>query len=305
MTVELVMVPQACVAGRVLDIGGAPVASFECSVRRVSAPQPNGMRFYEDTNISQTFATQADGAFELCGLNSGSYVVVAKAEGYAPTLSDVFSLVDGQNRVQIDVRLGMGGSIKGRVIGPGGTPLAGATVSTHSDTFEEDAIDSFFENLMPTNVTEKKVRTNANGEFELTLLTPETYQVRVLHRDFTDGKVRGVNVRQGGPTDLGTITMQVGGTVRGTVYDQAGQAAARAFVYLESYQGEKTYSARADANGNYLFSHVRPGQYMLSATGVSTEGPQAINAIIDQRSSQMEITVGDGGEVVKDMRIGG
>jgi hypothetical protein len=159
---------------------------------------------------------------------------------------------------------------------------------------------------MPTNVTEKKVRTNANGEFELTLLTPETYQVRVLHRDFTDGKLRGVNVRQGGPTDLGTIIMQVGGTVRGTVYSQqAGQTAARAFVYLEAYQGEKTYSARADASGNYLFSHVRPGQYTLSATGVSTEGPQAINAIIDQRASQIEINVTDGSEVVKDMKIGG
>jgi len=231
--------------------------------------------------------------------------VVAKAEGFAPTLSDVFNLTEGQPRVQIDVRLALGGSIKGRVIDPAGTPLAGATVSTHSDTFEEDAIDSFFENLVPTNVTERKVRTDANGEFEITLLTPETYQVRVLHRDYTDGKVRSVNVVQGVPTDLGVFKMQVGGTVRGTVFNQAGEATPRAFVHLEAYQGEKTYSTRADANGNYVITHVRPGQYTLSATGVATEGPQALGAIIDQRASMMEITVTDGTEVVRELKIGG
>ena len=200
--------------------------------------------------------------------------------------------------------MNLGGTITGSVAGPDGLPVAGALVSTHDDSFDDDALDPFFENLVPTNVTERKTRTNSEGKFELKLLTPETYQVRVAHHNFTDKSVRGISLK-GGTVDVGQIKLQIGGSLHGTVYNQAGAVAARAFVHLESFEGQKTYTDRADDKGNYHFNHVRPGQYTLSATGVSPNGPDAINAIIDQRNSQVTINVIDGREILRDLHIGG
>jgi protocatechuate 3,4-dioxygenase beta subunit len=280
MTVEIAMIKQACVTGRVLAVDGSPVRSFEASLRRVSEPRPNGEVYYEDIGVHVNFTSQADGEYELCGLNPGTFVVVARAPNYAPTPSEVIKVVEGQSNTQVDIRMNMGGTITGSVVGPDGLPVAGAQVSTHDDSFE-DALDSFFENLVPTNVTERKTRTNSEGKFVLKLLTPETYQVRVAHHNFTDKSLHG------------------------TVYNQSGAAAARAFVHLESYDGQKTYTDRADDKGNYRFENVRPGQYTLSATGVSPNGPDAINAIIDQRNSQVTVNVADGREIPRDLHIGG
>jgi hypothetical protein len=303
MTVEIAMIKQACVTGRVLAVDGSPVRSFEASLRRVSEPRPNGEVYYEDIGVHVNFTSQADGEYELCGLNPGTFVVVARAPNYAPTPSEVIKVVEGQSNTQVDIRMNMGGTITGSVVGPDGLPVAGAQVSTHDDSFE-DALDSFFENLVPTNVTERKTRTNSEGKFVLKLLTPETYQVRVAHHNFTDKSVRGIAVKSG-TVDVGQIKLQVGGSLHGTVYNQSGAAAARAFVHLESYDGQKTYTDRADDKGNYRFENVRPGQYTLSATGVSPNGPDAINAIIDQRNSQVTVNVADGREIPRDLHIGG
>ena len=304
MSVEIAMIKQACVIGRVLAADGSPVRSFEASLRRVSEPRPNGQVYYEDIGLRLNFTNQTNGEYELCGLNPGSFVVVARAPGFAPTPSDVVKVVDGQSTTQVDIRVNQGGSITGIVVGPDGLPVAGALVSTHDDSFDGDALDPFFENLVPTNVTERKTRTNSEGRFQLKLLTPETYQVRVTHHNFTDQHKRGI-VLKSGTVDVGQVKLQVGGSLQGTVYNQSGAAAARAFVHLESFEGQKTYTDRADDKGNYHFKNVRPGQYTLSATGVSPNGADAINAIIDQRNSQVTVNVVNGREIPRDLHIGG
>jgi protocatechuate 3,4-dioxygenase beta subunit len=306
MDVQIDMMAQARVEGRVVEAAsGNPIQNFTCSVRRVAPQQAGGIAASEETGIQENFSGRTDGTFTLSGLDPGTYVIRASAPDAAPTLSETFSVVENQSVANILVRVTRGGSIKGRVVGPDGNGIAGAMVSTHDDQFDEDPMESIFGGLVPTNVTERKTRTDSQGKFEIRFLTPEKYQIRVQHPNYTREKMRALVVVEGQPTDVGAIALKVGGTIKGTVYDAAGKALPRGFVHLESEEGDLVYDVRTDSDGRYVFVHVRPGNYTLSATGQSADGASAFAAITDQRVSQVQITVNDAGEITRDLSLGG
>jgi carboxypeptidase family protein len=307
LTVQIDMLAQACVEGRVIQAGnGNPVPSFSITVRRVSQPQGQGTaKVYEDTGVVEVVNDSADGTFRLCGLDPGTYALMASSATAAPTLSDTFQVIENQRVTNLVVRLSAGGSIKGRVVGPDGAPVRGAVVSSHDDTFDEDPMESFFGGLVPSNVTQRKARTDSQGNFELRLLTPETYQIRITHPSYTREKMRKLQVIENTPTDVGTIQLRTGGTVSGTVIGSGGTKLARAFVHLESDMGDLVYDTRTDAEGRYSLQHVSPGTYTLSATGQNPGGGDAFQGIVDQRTSAVKINVIDGQPVTRDLSLGG
>src|SRR6185436_12915503 len=138
MAVQIDMLAQARVEGRVLDAAsGNPVQNFTCSVRRVAPPQAGGLSVSEDTGIQETFSGRTDGSFALSGLDPGTYAIKASSGDSAPTMSDIFSVVENQSVANIVVRLTHGGSITGRILGPDGAPIVGAVISSHDDQFDE------------------------------------------------------------------------------------------------------------------------------------------------------------------------
>ena len=307
MAVVIDMLAQACVSGRVIEAAsGKPVDTFTVSVRRVAPKQQQGFNLAsEETGIKESFMGSADGSFTLCGLDPGTYALMASSNNSAPTLSDSFSIVAEQRSVSVEVRLSSGGTIKGRIVGPTGAGIGGAVVTTHDDTFDEDTSDPMFADLMPTNITSRRVVSNGEGYFELRALTPEKYQIRIAHPKFAQGKKRDIQVVEGQSTDVGSIPLQVGGTVKGTVFGQGGVPLQRGFVHLEAEMSDLVYDTRTDAEGRYSFFHVRPGNYTLSATGKSTSSSNAFETITDVRSSQVQITVTESGETPRDLSLSG
>ena len=83
-------------------------------------------------------------------------------------------------------------------------------------------MDPFFEGIVTSAATEKKVKSGAEGYFEIKLLNPGDYRLQVSHSSFTDSEVWNLSVAEGKPVDAGTITLAVGGMIRGRVYDPAG-----------------------------------------------------------------------------------
>jgi hypothetical protein len=106
MSVVIDMRAQACVNGRVIvHKTGLPVSNFTVSVRRVAPKQQPGFNLAsEETGLAETFANTADGTFQLCGLDPGTYALMASSTNSAPTLSDSFSVVADQRSVSIEVR---------------------------------------------------------------------------------------------------------------------------------------------------------------------------------------------------------
>jgi len=307
MAVVIDMLAQACVNGRVVEAAsGKPVDAFTVSVRRVAPKQQQGFNLAsEETGLKESFAGAADGSFTLCGLDPGTYALMASSNNSAPTLSDSFTIVAEQRSVSIEVRLSTGGTIKGRIVGPNGAGIGGAVVQTHDDQFDEDTSAPLFADLVPTNITSRRVVTNGEGYFELRALTPEKYQIRVSHPKFAQGKKRDIQVVEAQPTDVGSIAMMVGGTVKGTVFGQGGVPLQRGFVHLEAEMSDLVYDTRTDSEGRYVFTHVRPGNFTLSATGKATSSNNAFEGIMDMRSSQVQITVTEGGETPRDLSLSG
>lgn len=303
LNVELSMVPQARVSGQVVDNAtGQPIERFQCVVQ--SSDETGAV--FESTGVKGAF-NDPGGAFELVGLDPGTYVVLAKAAGYAPSNSKPFTVTATHTTLSgVAVRLSKGASLVGRVLDPEGQPVRGARVETFDNDHVDNLFNSMLANLLSGNATKRKARTDAEGNFELELLTPEIYQVHVVHPDYTKTVLRDLDVNEGQVRTIPTITLKVGGTIRGTLRDAAGNVLARGQVVLQSEDGITTYQGRTDTAGRYEFRHVSPGAYKLSATRVAPgSGKDVFTAIVDQKNSEVAINVFDGSEVTRDLTLGG
>ena len=80
--------------------------------------------------------------------------------------------------------------------------------------------------------------------------------------------------------DVGSITLQAGGVVKGTLFDGSGATVPRGMVRLLRADHDETFTSevRPDAQGNYASEHVKPGPYRLSAT----RGNDAATARLEQ-----------------------
>lgn len=299
----LQLTPQASVSGRVVSKKtGEPLVTFTCVLRTA----------YENTDVTSPTEVRADfrnplGEFNLTNVPPGSYVVEASAQGFAASSSPRFTVSQGQVISGITVEATKGGSITGRIVGSNGQPLKGALVSTHDNTYTDDAFTRALGDLFPTNASSKKVRTNAKGNFKLSGLTPTNYQLRIQATGHSREVKKDVLVLEDRDTDLGALQLTSGGAVGGLVVDQAGQPIVGARVTLKSdgrpasfFEARETKSSSA---GRYSFPNVPAGSYKIMAMR-SDPGDDVFGGLVDQQRSEQRVSVREGQEANIDMRIG-
>jgi protocatechuate 3,4-dioxygenase beta subunit len=290
--VEVRVVPQVTVAGSVVDQSGKPVRDFTCKLQYAE----EGSAVFEDAGVQGDFRGRDDGSFELSGINPGSYVVHVDAGGFAPGISRPFvASTEGERVAGLVIHVSAGASMRGRVVDAEGKPVAGALVSTHGNEHAETIYQDALGNLLASNATKRKARSNAEGVFELNRLAPETYQIHVAHARFPKLIRRGVTVGESQELDLGDLKLTPGGSVRGTVRDAAGSIQGGAQVILRSPDGE-SYSTRCSGKGIYEFDLVRTGPYEISATGGSGK---------PGKSAVVPIQVSEGKQITQDLQLGG
>ncbi len=299
--VEIQMVVQCSVAGVAVDSSGNPIKGFKASLQYVDETGT----IFEEAGVTGSFQND-DGSFELIGVDPGLYVVQVQAKGYAKGNSQPFRVTaEDQLKSGVSVRLGKGGSFAGVVLDASGSPVKGARVSTQDNSYVDNLFNDMFKDIIVPTVTLRRTRTDAKGQFELDLLSPGTYQVHVEHEDFTRFIVKDKQLGEGQQVDLGALSLTAGGTIRGTVLDAAGKVMPRSQVILRGDDGVTSYMEHTDANGRYEFTHVKPGAYKLSATRRSpSAGGDVFTAVVDQRNSEVAISVFDGAEVARDLNLG-
>jgi len=308
VNVQVEMIKQACVSGKVLDENGKPVTDFTAVVLRASAPtdDPQQSPIYENTEVKEAIEASPDGSYTLCGLNPGTFVLKIKSKSLAPSLSQPFTVADGQVLPDVTVRLSQGGSLKGRLVDASGAGVAGARLETLDDEHGDSNLDAFLGGLVDTSTTQRRGKSDSEGYFELKLLNPGRYRLKVEHPQFTTEVVRGLNVTQGTASDVGALTLKAGGLVKGTVYDAAGVPVGRGSIRLLRTDHDETFSyqTRSDAQGNYVIEHVKAGSYKLSAMRGSGGEGDAFATLIDQQSSEVLVSVVDGTTVTRELRLG-
>jgi hypothetical protein len=164
--------------------------------------------------------------------------------------------------------------------------------------------DPFVRDLIASRVTERKVRSNAEGMFELKLLNPGRYRLQIEHPGYTSEWAQNLVVVEGQVADAGSIGLHGGGTVRGKVLDGAGKGLPRAVVRM--FSGDDQYQARTDQEGRYVIEHVKPGLYRLSAQRSSGApgGGDPFDDIVEQQNSEQQVQVIEGQVVDRDLQLG-
>ncbi len=124
--VDLQMVSGARITGRVVDEEGEPVENAEVAAktREIWGTPIVSLREAE---------TDPEGRFDLPAVAPGDVWITVEREGYLEYRSpSSFSVANGEEREQ-DIELSSGGSLRGFVAFPDGTPAAGAKVEIEID----------------------------------------------------------------------------------------------------------------------------------------------------------------------------
>ncbi|MFT6831720.1 MAG: protocatechuate 3,4-dioxygenase beta subunit [Planctomycetota bacterium] len=109
-----------------------------------------------------TVRTAADGTYSIPFLTPATYQIVVRHRDYAQDIVKDLSVTEGQVSRVADCTLPLGARIAGTVIGPGGNPLAGATVK-----------------MFPTTQNAKTytAQTNKNGEYRIKNIRQGSYKI--------------------------------------------------------------------------------------------------------------------------------
>jgi protocatechuate 3,4-dioxygenase beta subunit len=298
--VEILLFVQASVMGRVVDAEtGKPVKDFSCRVRLL---HPEDIT-WGSVVAKQTFHDRSNGTFTLAGIpqplqEGQQYVVEALATGYASSFSKPFQVTQGVETQNVEVQLTRGGTIKGRVVDTyAGRGVADAVVKTNENNYVDEDLMQLFNAMAQTASTRASARTGANGEFELTLLTPGRYQVVVDVPGFCKFVQNEVSVLDGAATDLGDLRLVKGAIVEGVVYDPEGTVVPGAAVTLQPSDGVDMWSGRngrTDANGHFVLRNTKSGAYKVYAMRPPRIGANPFEGAVDMSHSSKDIEVLDG-----------
>jgi hypothetical protein len=188
-----------------------------------------------------------------------------------------------------------------------GAPIAGASVSTHENNWIDSEFTRLLSGTMPMPLTLKTVKTGEDGTFQVPLMTPGSYQVRIKHSEYNLQIRNDIRITEGGQLKMDPVLMTRGALVRGTVFGANGQQARGMSVMLRPTNGDpgRTMSTRSDANGHFMLKNVAPGVYKLCATRPAGEpGGSPFDAILDMRNSEVDMTLADGQEYTQDLYMG-
>lgn len=294
--VTFVGVREAEVRGQVFEHAtGRPLANFGVRIRSA----------YAGNEVSQAIpgtsqaVTNANGEYVIAGVQQSgdaTYFVEAWAQGYAPARSREFAVEADRDVTGIDVRLGHGGKLRGRVVDADGAPLAGALVAPRESQWMPNnpfsATLGAVESIGP-DVAE--ARTDAQGAFVLDNLSPQLYQLSISALGFASSTRPDVVVTLDQETDLGEVKLLRGAHLQGTLLDD-GKPLAGGWIELASVDAEdsRVYRVKTGPLGAYDITNVVPGNYRLIG---SAPGGVAANPFADMdsaRSFEQQVTVVDG-----------
>lgn len=159
----------ATIRGRVRTEGGTPVAGARVSLGRMG----EGVR---DPGAAATAASGPDGGFAFADVEPGDYCVLASAKGLGRGSFPLVTVAaDATAEVVIVLRGGV--AIEGRVLGTGGEPIAGATVTTDLATPVIDLMSDLAETY-PEFTEIVSVESGPDGAFRFPDLPRGRYALR-------------------------------------------------------------------------------------------------------------------------------
>ncbi len=238
----------------------------------------------------KTTRTGKDGLFLLGGLAEGVEYTVAVDPPEGATWEGTAKPGD-----RLEVRLAVPGEISGRGVvgGEEGGPATPLVVRYRRLGREEERLPPGFPAVATSRwLDERRTFREEDGSFRLEDLAPGTYRLVLEHPRALPRTLEKVEVAPGEAVDLGTVTLDPGIKLSGTVVDAAtGEPVAGAVVEpaasdpfaamakrMDAADGEPGTGARTDAKGRFTLGGLRPGRVVLEvrAEGYATARAETV-----------------------------
>jgi|ADurb_Met_03_Slu_FD_contig_61_261117_length_4432_multi_4_in_0_out_0_4 uncharacterized GH25 family protein len=256
---EIVMEVGSKISGEVVNEAGQRLEGAQ--VKAVRAGDPDTHDFLGGGSTK----TDAQGRFQVQGLGSGSYEIVAQLNDYIDGRSEPLDMVEGASRSGVKVKLVAARSVSGTVTDMQRRPVAGARVT---------AIDTSMGARKESNVTDEQGRfTVGNLGVAPVELQAEAdgYGKQTLHDVAPGGS--GVEIR----------LLALGG-VKGNVIDTDGNPVKAFSARAEPIDVDAGYETPraafktfSGAEGGFEIPNLPPGSYTINVQSPGYRGTQAAN----------------------------
>ena len=296
--VNLRLEKQGGILVTVVDKKGKPVKSYRMEVKRWFDDATGGSY---GRGMPAIEVRSPDGQKEVGGLEAGDWAVQVTSPKFAKTYSNKFTVAEGpQQGQEIKVVMNEGGTIEGYVYDEVGKPVAGATIETLDNSFQDNPLMALFGALMQVKNSQVTKASNSKGRFILPKLTPGKYQIRVQHPNYSRAYIKDIQVTEGQKTVLSKIVIKQGCRIEGHV-TYRGMPAVNAKVTItmqpdnpnEAPQHYVFDTVYTDTKGNYKSSRQLPaGRYEVNAVKIDTGNP--LGAIVQAQKSKKEVTLFSG-----------
>jgi hypothetical protein len=294
--------PAARVTGAIVDPEGRPVVGAQVIVE-VATGSGSSSSSGPPSDAAGRYRVSLDESDWYRTVPSGMptrYTVVVQHSDFRPARREVDPR-PGETRVDFELQRGL--EIAGRVLGPDGSPVGGASVQW---TAAESPLGRSYSHEPPA-------RSDAAGRFVLGGLEPGRYHLGARAEGFAgavtdtpvelrDHSVEGVvlQLRDG-------ITLQ--GVVRGLSVEGLATVSVRAMPFGALPRGSLTEesSARPDFDGRFEISGLHPGRWQVIASlGQQSRTARAMAELVSSESPFVELDFGEGfalsGQVLLDGR---
>ena len=258
--------PMAKIVLEAVDAGsGKPVTSYAYRLLRESW---NGWSTDKVGNHQNVMVENTEGRVDLGRITMGKYRVDVverdQNEGYLERRGTAFFTIEsGQEKEKIEVRVGPGETITGKVVkGEEGPPVEGVSVD-----FEMYRHPMSVRRIQKSPVFDPKgTVTDTDGNFEIANVSPGNYTLIVEKGELKPDKPVEVEVREGQKPPPLTIVLGEGCVVWGQVIDEEGNPMPRLDVYHKDYRewfGDEKVTVLTDDEGMYRFSGLQVGRHWI------------------------------------------
>ena len=276
---ELSLPPGPRVEGLVLGPEDRPVPGAEVFVARRETRFGTGL----------LAVTDAHGRFALADLKGVR--IAARAPGFLASHTWEASGVPGQT-VELVLRLqGVGATLRGRVIGPGGEPVSGVDLYLPRLGPSPQGATDEGRRMRPTYP--EVLVTDERGRFETPGAPEGSYSVRVASGRHPEQRVpvrslSGVAVEN-------EIRLTAGGSVRGVVRDGSGSLRAGVSVSIHPEEELKRFTV-TDAEGGFAFEGVEGKALVAAGSRDEGEGKRQVTVAAGQ-ALEVELVLVSGAEL--------
>lgn len=302
LELDLTLKPAFQILGRVVDATGEPLADVDVWWREKNEWDLPWAPFQKQRRVMRT---GRDGMFRIGFLRrDGSWEIRAEADGYAPR--EVQVAASDASEI-VDVVLEAGHTLVGRVVGPEGEPVSGATLHLYGVSPGRERFVRLA--YVDPRQAERTTVTAEDGRFELRHLSAGRFALTAEAPGYASRLWTGIETHEE-VVDRGDLILERGRTISGRVVDRNGSPVTGAEVLLgsgalagrllDSEARWGTRNLRTGADGTFRFGELTPGEtYVVAAKkeGLAPVLVDEVRAVSEASEPPLELVLEPGSAV--------